>query len=222
MALQAILSNHAKYDLAIKALHLGTDSIKVLLMRNGFVFDKDVHARRKYLKANTGVIAMSVGASLKYTRASGSFITDGFVAGNRITASAFTNGGNNGVKYIQSVTWDEITVTDTTGMVQEAAGGNEQIIADDELATGSGYTQDTKVLAGATLVEDDANNWGQASFTDVTWTASGGSIGPTPGAILYDDTSADDTILGYLDFDGNKTAADTEPFVISGIKFRKF
>lgn len=64
-----------------------------------------------------------------FTRTTGSYITEGFVAGHRITTSNFTNGGNNTTKTIASVTATVITVTDTTGLVDEsAAGGNERVL----------------------------------------------------------------------------------------------
>ena len=76
---------------------------------------------------DTGVIAMSVHVSLQLERATGSFLTDGFVVGEKIRSSGFTNGGNNADKVISAVTALLITVTVTTGMVQEAAGTDERI-----------------------------------------------------------------------------------------------
>jgi len=90
-----------------------------------------------------------------------------------------------------------------------------------ELATGNGYTQNTKVLpASPVITEDDANNRSNVAWDNVSWTASGGSIGPTPGAIVYDDTTADDTVVGFLDFITERTATDGGTFVISNINKR--
>jgi hypothetical protein len=89
-----------------------------------------------------------------------------------------------------------------------------------ELAAGFGYLQDTKLLTTLALAEDDANDRAEMTCDDVTWTAAAGSIGPTPGAILYDDTSADNTVIGYIDFGGNKTALDGYDFVIKDIAIR--
>jgi hypothetical protein len=94
------------------------------------------------------------------------------------------------------------------------------VTSDDELATGNGYTQDTKTLANTTVTEDDANDRAEMAADDVSWAASGGAIGPTPGAILYDDTSPDDTIIGYLDFGGNQSAASGANFTITTIRVR--
>ena len=89
-----------------------------------------------------------------------------------------------------------------------------------ELATGNGYTQDTKTLANVVITEDDTNDRVNVTWDNAVWTASGGSIGPTPGAILYDDSSADDTIIGFLDFTTERTAADGGTFTVSNIIFR--
>lgn len=89
-----------------------------------------------------------------------------------------------------------------------------------ELAAGNGYTAGGATLTGATMTEDDTNDRMEVTYADVTWTASGGSIGPTPGAILYDDTSTDDTVIGYLDFGSDQTASDGADFVIKNITIR--
>lgn len=89
-----------------------------------------------------------------------------------------------------------------------------------ELATGHGYTRNSKVLASCVLTEDSGADRAEMVCDDVAWTASS-AIGPTPGAILYDDAaSAADAVIGYLDFDGNQTAPDTEAFEIKNIKIR--
>ncbi len=221
MAISATVSNHAKYQFKVKAINLATDSIKVILMRTGFVFNRDNHATYLNVTTTTGVANLEVNASLQYTRAAGSFVTNGFVPGNSITGSGFTNAGNNVVKVISTVTDTVITVTNTAGMIEETGGGgNETIVSEDELATGVGYTQDTLVLTGQVVTEDDSNNWGQMVCSDITWTAAGGNIGPTPGMMLYSDTSSDNTILGYLAFDGEQTATTGQTLTIQNAKIR--
>lgn len=76
---------------------------------------------------DTGVIAMSVTAALEFSRSTGSFVTDGFVAGEKIRSSGFTNAGNNADKVINTVTATLITVTNPAGLVTETAGTNERI-----------------------------------------------------------------------------------------------
>jgi len=92
-----------------------------------------------------------------------------------------------------------------------------------ELPTGFGYTQGTKVLAGVAVTEDDTDDRTEVTWTNAAWTAAGGSIGPTPGAIIYDDTVAApvvDPIVGYIDFGGDQTQVDGGIATISSLEFR--
>jgi hypothetical protein len=59
-------------------------------------------------------------------------------------------------------------------------------IAADQLATLHGYTQNDKALANLVLSEDDVNDKGKMVCDDVSWTASGGAIGPTGAAVILD------------------------------------
>jgi hypothetical protein len=81
----------------------------------------------------TGTINIEVsgvgGAGGQFDRITGgSFITDGFVQGARITGASFTNAGNNASFTIDSVTATTIVVVDDTGMVNESAGGGNETI----------------------------------------------------------------------------------------------
>ena len=89
-----------------------------------------------------------------------------------------------------------------------------------ELAAGNGYTQNTKVLAGVNVGLDDTNDRSDVTWSNAVWTASGGSIGPSPGAIIIDDTHANDAIVGYIDFGGDQTATDGGTFTVSNIIVR--
>ena len=199
MAITFIRSDHFTYALLKKLIELSTDSVKVLLMRQGFVFDKGVHGKLANIKTNTGAIALIwAAADSSVSRASGSFVTDGFVPGNRCTSDDVSNPG--------PLTIDTVTalkITFVEAVVNSSA--TKTLTSNDELATGSGYTQDTKTTGAITVAEDNVNHYTDASFPTVTWTAAGGSIGPTPGAILYDDTTAENVIVGYIDFGGDET-----------------
>lgn len=80
-----------------------------------------------------------------------------------------------------------------------------------EIAAGNGYT------AGGQSI---TNNWsesggtGSLTGTDVTWTASGGSIGPFRYVILYNDTAANDPLIGWWDYGSSITLADGETFTV--------
>ena len=87
-------------------------------------------------------------------------------------------------------------------------------VSGDELSTANGYTQDTKTLANITLTQDNADGVWELTFDDVTWTASGGSIGPAQAAIIYDDTHGSDTLVGYIHFNGTKTATNGNLFTV--------
>ena len=92
-----------------------------------------------------------------------------------------------------------------------------------ELATGNGYTQNDKTLSGVTVTEDDTDDRCEVTWDNVQWTAFGGSIGPTPGAIIFDDTVTSpqaDPIIGYIDFGGDQTQADGGVATIANIEVR--
>ncbi|RLC43909.1 MAG: hypothetical protein DRH70_09475 [Candidatus Coatesbacteria bacterium] len=100
---------------------------------------------------------------------------------------------------------------------QDAHAGLSDISAS-VLADGNGYVTGTLVLVGVT--QDDVNDRGEAEFDDFEWTASGGSIGPANGAIIYDDTHTSDRIIGYIDFGSAQTATDGGTFKIANVKVR--
>jgi hypothetical protein len=90
----------------------------------------------------------------------------------------------------------------------------------DELAGGNGYTQDSKSLAGVAVTEDDVNDVVNITWSNVTWTATSGDIGPTPGMIIYDDTVSTPVvkpIVGYLNFGGDQTQAAGGTATVSNV-----
>lgn len=86
-----------------------------------------------------------------------------------------------------------------------------------QLSTGNGYTQDTKVLTGVALVEDDTNDKAAVTWDNPTWTASGGAIGPTGAYIIYDDTTTDDTVIVCVDFGTDYTINDASSIQLQNI-----
>lgn len=92
-----------------------------------------------------------------------------------------------------------------------------------ELSDGNGYAAGGATLAGGTVTEDDTDNRTEITWNNATWLAQGGPIGPSPGAIIYDDSVAAPTakpILGYIDFGGDQTQADGGTATISNLEIR--
>lgn len=89
-----------------------------------------------------------------------------------------------------------------------------------ELATANGYTQFDKTLSGVSVTEDDTNDMCSVTWSNVSWTATGGPIGPSAGAIIIDDTLTDDPIIGFIDFGQSYTQQDGGVFSITSISLR--
>lgn len=77
-----------------------------------------------------------------------------------------------------------------------------------EIAAGNGYT-----AGGATITVSSSGQTAgvyKLVLADVVITASGGSIGPFRYAAVYNDTAANDELLGYLDYGTSVSIADGE------------
>ena len=88
----------------------------------------------------------------------------------------------------------------------------------DQLATGNGYSQDSKTLVNQILSEDDSNNRAVMIADAVTFIASGGNIGPTGSAIFYDASTPDDTIIMCADFGQDHTIIDGKGLQLTPIE----
>lgn len=95
-------------------------------------------------------------------------------------------------------------------------------VSGSELVNGNGYTTGGLTLSGVAVTEDDTNDRTSVAWSNPAWTASGAGIGPTPGAIIYKSTgiAGTSTVVGYLDFGGNQTAAAGAPFTIQNLEVR--
>lgn len=103
--------------------------------------------------ATTGTTSLAATAT-DYTRAAGSFVTDGFAVGMELLASGFATAGNNGYKIITAVSALSMTVTSLTAMAVETAGGNELLIV--RLPEGRAFDNVTFTpTAGRPYVEED-------------------------------------------------------------------
>lgn len=106
-----------------------------------------------FLDTGAGGITVNVVASAgTFTRTTGNYLTDGFRPGQTIVTSGFSNGGNNTMKVISTVTATIITVTSTAGLVDESGDGNERVRAGHmwiQLLTGTAPV-DNQQITGAT------------------------------------------------------------------------
>jgi hypothetical protein len=97
---------------------------------------------------------------------------------------------------------------DTTFVFDRDAHATLANVTSDQISTGYGYTQDDKTLTGVSVTEDDANDRAQFTCDDVTWTASGDDIGPFGAMIIYDETDANNAVVGCIDFGTDYTIVD--------------
>lgn len=89
---------------------------------------------------------------------------------------------------------------------------NTQLSDITQIANGNGYTTG----GTAVTITSSAQTTGvyKLVLADVVFTASGGSVGPFRYAVLYDDTSTNDLLIGYYDYGSSLTLADTETFTL--------
>lgn len=85
-----------------------------------------------------------------------------------------------------------------------------------EISAGNGYTAGGAALTAVTWTEPVAGVWMWDS-DNISWTASGGSIGPFRYVVLYDDTptSPADPIVGFYDYGSSVTVTDGNPFTLT-------
>lgn len=83
-----------------------------------------------------------------------------------------------------------------------------------EITAENGYT-----AGGADVQNDGSESGGTLTVTgvDVSWTASGGTIGPFRYVVLYNDTpsSPADPLIGWWDYGSEITLQDGESFTVN-------
>ena len=224
MSVFAVVGSAYRDALVKGKVDFSSDTFKIMLIKSGYTFDTNVV---EYLKNVHGVFNDSgtitdvdfSDTNNSITTTAGDFVAAGFIAGNTITISNTTN--NNATVTIDTVTATTITVVETGTLVAET-GTSARIESNDELASANGYLQNSTALGAATITDNTSAGSVDITFPTVSWTASGGDIGATPGAIVYDDTNADDVIVGYLDFGGEQTAANGSDFTIASLSVRVY
>ena len=91
-----------------------------------------------------------------------------------------------------------------------------------EVASGNGYTTGGATLTGVNCTVDNTSDLARTTWSNVTWTASAGSISAS-GAIIYDDSTDSatddytDAVISYKDASGTITATDGTPIIFSSI-----
>ena len=81
-----------------------------------------------------------------------------------------------------------------------------------EITAGNGYTAGGETAS----ITSSAQSSGTYKLVlgDVTFTASGGSIGPFQYAVLYNDTASNDELIGWWDNGSAVTLSDGESFTV--------
>lgn len=126
------------------------------------------------------------------------------------TPLRFSNGANApGDTYIVNL-YSALTFTSTDTTKAAAETGATQ------LSTANGYTQNTKTLDSLALTATGSPaNDVKLDANDVSWTASGGAIGPARYALVCNSTDSNSPPVLFMDFGENKTADNGTPFNIA-------
>lgn len=81
-----------------------------------------------------------------------------------------------------------------------------------QISNGNGYT------TGGTQATQSSSAQSSGTYklvlADVTFTASGGSIGPFRYVVLYNDTATNDELIGYYDYGTNLTITNGNAFTV--------
>ena len=110
-----------------------------------------------------------------------------------------------------------VILLDNTFSFDRVLHEDEADISADELATGNGYTVGGITLSGGALTRDDVDDQMERTWANVTWTASGGVIGPFRWCAVIDTTHANNIIMGASDFEEDITIQDSGDFVIQDV-----
>jgi len=81
-----------------------------------------------------------------------------------------------------------------------------------EIANGNGYTTGGESTAQVSSAQTSGTY--KLVLTDVTFTATGGSIGPFRYVVLYNDTATNNELIGYYDYGTNITITSGNSFTV--------
>lgn len=101
----------------------------------------------------------------------------------------------------------KVVLTNTT-----PSASNTQLSNITQISGTNGYT-----TGGATATTSSSAQSGgvyKLVLADVSWTASGGSIGPFEWAVLYNDTATNDELIGYWDYGTAITLTNGNTFTV--------
>lgn len=102
--------------------------------------------------------------------------------------------------------------TDTHGTYADVSGS--------EIAGGNGYTVGGETLSVSSVwSQDNINDNASLTWSNVTWTASGGAIPDFDAVIIYDDTHADDVVVGCVTLDSTVSLSDGSGFQLQNIGY---
>lgn len=82
-----------------------------------------------------------------------------------------------------------------------------------EISAGYGYTAGGNQAAISSSAQA-AGVYKLVLADPATWTAAGGAIGPFRYAVLYNDTAANDELIGFFDYGSAITVNDGESFIV--------
>jgi len=89
---------------------------------------------------------------------------------------------------------------------------NTQLSDITQITGANGYT--TGGATATTSSSAQTSGTYKLVLADVSWTASGGSIGPFRYAVLYNDTAVNDELIGFWDYGTNLTLTDANTFTV--------
>jgi hypothetical protein len=87
-----------------------------------------------------------------------------------------------------------------------------------EITGAGGYSEKT-LVADVAWNQDNVNDLAYLDWSDVNWAASGGDCDNFSAAIVYDDTHADDIVVGCIDFGETIVLVDGSTFRLQDTGF---